>query len=224
MAKKITIFESYYEAAKDLPPEEFKQFFTAIFERAFFGIEPELDGIVKMMYSLVKPNLEKSLELSEIRAAAGSKGGAPKGNTNAVKQPKTSKNNQKQPKNKQKQADKDKEKDKEKDKDKEIEKETPTESRKRVADAPRFVKPTVAEVSAYCQERGNGINPESFIDFYESKGWKIGSNPMKDWKAAVRTWEQRRKADRASPARNSFNSFPQNSYNMSELERQLLDN
>ena len=59
-----------------------------------------------------------------------------------------------------------------------------------------FVPPTLSEVKAYCQERNNGINPQSFIDFYESKGWLIGKTKMKDWKAAVRTWEQRRKEER----------------------------
>ena len=55
----------------------------------------------------------------------------------------------------------------------------------------RFVIPTVEEVQAYCAERGNGLDARQFVDFYESKGWMVGRNPMKDWKAAVRTWEQR---------------------------------
>lgn len=54
-----------------------------------------------------------------------------------------------------------------------------------------FVPPSPEEVAAYCTERKNGIDPESFIAFYQSKGWMIGKNKMKDWKAAVRTWEQR---------------------------------
>ncbi len=53
----------------------------------------------------------------------------------------------------------------------------------------RFVKPTLEEVAAYCKERNNNVDPQRFIDFYESKGWKIGKSPMKDWKACVRTWE-----------------------------------
>lgn len=57
----------------------------------------------------------------------------------------------------------------------------------------RFTKPTLEEVRAYCVERNNGIEAESFINFYESKGWKIGKTPMKDWRAAVRTWEAKRK-------------------------------
>lgn len=58
----------------------------------------------------------------------------------------------------------------------------------------RFQKPTIDEIRVYCSERNNGINAESFYDFYESKGWKIGSSPMKDWKSAVRNWERRRNA------------------------------
>lgn len=58
-----------------------------------------------------------------------------------------------------------------------------------------FVPPTVEEVKAYCDERKNGIDPQSFIDFYSAKGWMIGSNRMKDWRAAVRNWETRRRND-----------------------------
>ena len=56
----------------------------------------------------------------------------------------------------------------------------------------RFVKPTIEEVNAYCRERNNTIDAESFLNFYESKGWMVGKSPMKDWKAAVRTWEKNR--------------------------------
>lgn len=54
----------------------------------------------------------------------------------------------------------------------------------------RFVPPTVEEVREYCEERGNNVDAERFIDFYESKGWMVGKNKMKDWKACVRTWEK----------------------------------
>ena len=56
----------------------------------------------------------------------------------------------------------------------------------------RFEKPSVEEVRAYCLERNNGIDPQSFIDHYDSNGWMVGRTPMRDWKAAVRTWERRR--------------------------------
>ena len=54
----------------------------------------------------------------------------------------------------------------------------------------RFVKPTVEEIKAYCEERKNSVDAEKFLNYYESNGWKVGKNPMKDWKAAVRTWEK----------------------------------
>lgn len=54
----------------------------------------------------------------------------------------------------------------------------------------KFKPPTLDEVKSYCLERRNSVNPSKFFDFYESKGWKVGVNQMKNWKAAVRTWEQ----------------------------------
>ncbi|WP_422477229.1 hypothetical protein [Pleomorphochaeta sp. DL1XJH-081] len=66
----------------------------------------------------------------------------------------------------------------------------------------KFFKPTVEEISAYCQERKNEVDPQKFWDFYESKGWKVGKNPMKDWKASVRTWEKSElPRGRASPGK-----------------------
>ena len=70
--------------------------------------------------------------------------------------------------------------------------------------AARFVPPTFEEVNAYCVERQNGIDAQSFIDFYESKGWMIGKDKMKSWKAAIRTWENRRKADKPKDEVNPF--------------------
>jgi hypothetical protein len=64
----------------------------------------------------------------------------------------------------------------------------------------RFVEPTVEQVQAYCQERNNNIDAERFVDFYTAKGWMLGKNKMKDWKAAVRTWEKRNHANSSQPS------------------------
>ena len=53
-----------------------------------------------------------------------------------------------------------------------------------------FTPPTVEEVKQYCYERHNSVDPQVFVDFYESKGWMVGKNKMKDWKACIRTWER----------------------------------
>ena len=65
----------------------------------------------------------------------------------------------------------------------------------------RFTPPTVQEVKAYCIERKNNVDAEQFVDFYQSKGWKIGSGRMKDWKAAIRTWEKRQKKEQSGSDR-----------------------
>lgn len=67
-----------------------------------------------------------------------------------------------------------------------------------------FVKPTIQEIQDYCIERKNGINANAFYDFYESKDWYVGKNKMKDWKACIRTWEQR---DRKEKPSNNYKDF-----------------
>jgi len=58
---------------------------------------------------------------------------------------------------------------------------------------PRFLPPSEDDVRKYCEEMGYQIDPVGFVEFYASKGWMVGKNKMKDWKAAVRNWESRRK-------------------------------
>ena len=55
----------------------------------------------------------------------------------------------------------------------------------------KFIKPTVEEIRNYCIERKNNIDAQYFYDYYEANGWKVGKNPMKDWKATIRNWERR---------------------------------
>ena len=79
-----------------------------------------------------------------------------------------------------------------------------------------FSKPTVEEVKAYCSERKNNVDAEKFCDFYESKGWKVGKEPMKDWKASVRTWERGDKKPPGKPT-NAYINPTQEEFN--DLER-----
>lgn len=199
MADKFTFYASYYEAIAEFDNETRLKIYDMICKYALYGeiIDSE-NAIEKSLFTIIRP----LIEASERRRS----GGAPIGNQNARKQPKTTKNNlpkqsiettennQKQPIdskktnniNKNKNINKNininiKEEIKE---EKEVETEEGTKRK-------RFIPPSLEEVTAYCKERNNSVNPESFIDFYESKGWCIGKNKMKDWKAAVRTWEKR---------------------------------
>lgn len=91
---------------------------------------------------------------------------------------------------------------------KSIEKEIDIEIEKDIEKKPqkRFAKPTLDDVKAYCQERNNGVDPEKWYNYYSANGWKVGKNPMKDWKAAVRTWE--RNDANGKPKRNDFEPYP----------------
>ena len=75
-----------------------------------------------------------------------------------------------------------------------------------ISDQPqkRFVKPTIEEVEAYCKERNNNVDAQRWYDFYESKGWKVGKNPMKDWKASIRTWERGENEKRNAKCESTF--------------------
>lgn len=81
---------------------------------------------------------------------------------------------------------------------------TSQEKEKEREKRPRFSPPCVDDVKAYCDERNNGIDAQTFVDFYTAKGWKVGKEPMKDWKACVRTWEQRRKDERPKQEEPAF--------------------
>lgn len=82
----------------------------------------------------------------------------------------------------------------EKEKEKDIEIEIDKSKKAR-----RFVPPTVEEVKEYCLSRNNSVDADRFVDFYEAKGWMVGKNKMKDWKAAVRTWEKDSKPKQEDP-------------------------
>ena len=80
-----------------------------------------------------------------------------------------------------------------------------------------FTPPTVEEVTAYCKERGNKVDAEQFIAFYTSKGWMVGKNKMKDWKACIRTWERR-------DAKPTEVRYSQRTYTDEELAEIFKDN
>ena len=92
---------------------------------------------------------------------------------------------------------------------------------KESAPAKRFAPPSTDEVAAYCRERGNTVNAQAFVDFYASKGWKVGSAPMKDWKAAVRTWEQREQHPAQGGKTVAAQRYSQREYDEKELEEKL---
>ena len=80
----------------------------------------------------------------------------------------------------------------------------------------RFVKPTLNDLEHYCIERNNKVDIQKFFNYYESNGWKVGKNPMKDWRAAVRTWEKNTKDETKSKVEQSLNTWQE--------ARQMINN
>ena len=86
---------------------------------------------------------------------------------------------------------------------------------------PRFQPPTVAEVAAYCQERGNGLDANAFVDFYEARGWQFKTGQrMKSWQAAVRTWE---KNQRNQPQVQTGRRYGRQEPTTEQLKQQIIN-
>ena len=179
---QFTFYASFFDAVSRIKKKADRaDAYDAICAYALREEDPDfskMSDAAQIAFLLIKPNLDSSRR----KAKSGKDGGSKKANgkQNVSKQEANCK-----------QGERESEKEKEKEKEGEIENECyPPTPLSGGAKAKRFIPPTVDEVAAYCQERGNGLDPETFVDFYASKGWMVGKNPMKDWKAAVRTWER----------------------------------
>lgn len=210
--ESFVFYRSFYEGIKELPRDIQGEVLTAIMEYGLNGVTTENQKqITKAMFALIKPQLDANNQKFE----NGKKGGRPKADCNQTETETKPKQNQNKTKPKPNVNVNDNvndisflEKKKQKSdaavSDLENENsESPIETLQNPKEQSgggrkRFTIPTPEEVQAYCDERNNGILGQQFCDFYSAKGWKIGSQPMKDWKAAVRTWEMRRK-DQSPP-------------------------
>lgn len=175
-----------------LSDEQAGQLFRAIRSYVKGDDLPELDQVTKIAFVPIKNHLDRDAEkyeqICKKRREVGALGGRPR------KEPLGLKENQKvlaetkrfleKPKKPEPVPEPDNEPDNVPDTDICIA-DKPQKKR-----ASRFTPPSIEEVREYCLERGNGIDPERFVNFYESKGWLIGKNRMKDWRAAVRNWER----------------------------------
>ena len=214
--ESITIYRNMVDSVRNLEQSDFQPIVMAIFDFALDGKEPEsLTPMQYAVFNMTRVNIEKSNERRRNKAEYEKKRRERKKaereamKSNSVDSAWTSVDNESKCVDVRSDKEKEKEKVKVKEKVKENEKEKEKEKVKENLSSnsniyiksgeetspqtpiKKFVKPTVEEVRNYCLERKNNVNPEKFIDFYEAKDWYIGKNKMKDWKAAVRTWEGR---------------------------------
>lgn len=212
MRDSVVFYRSFWEAIEDLPEPEFKQAVSAVMHYALDGKEPDVTGVAKTFFKMAKPQID----VNNKRYQNGTKGGRP-----ATKQ--EPKHNQEitnqEPPNNQSITKEEPKSDFPKPNVNVKEKENVKEK-----DNKYFIPPTPENVKEYCREKGYDINAESFVDFYASKGWMVGKNKMKDWKAAVRNWA-RNNGTRGKPVlkpANKFNNFPSHNYDIAELEKALI--
>lgn len=153
-----------------IDPRQFRRIFPEV-EKYFF----ESDGLLH--HNRIDAELEKAKQIQERRAQAGRKGG--KANAKQMLDSESSKSLSKTQHN-----------------TTHIKKKNSIKKRK---PAKKFVKPTEKEVADYIAQQNYDVDASTFWNWNESKGWKVGNQPMKDWKAAVRTWNQRNGSSKPSP-------------------------
>lgn len=199
--KSFVLYCDYRQHFELLPPEDQGRLLMAIFDYVETGAEPSLEPIPMMAFSFIRAQLDRDLkkyeETCKRRAEAGRAGGYAKA-ANANKAKQTLANASKPSKAKQNLANLADNENGNGNGNGNVNGNVINLYRGNSDELPgekkqtRFTPPTVEEVRAYCRERGNSVNPETFVDFYTGKGWMVGKNKMKDWKAAVRTWEKNR--------------------------------
>jgi hypothetical protein len=200
----LKIWTSFAEIIEPLNDAERGRLFTAMLIYAEREELPEFKGNERYIWPVAKQAIDRARAESEKQTANGSKGGRPKNNP---EKPTETQQNPEKPTETLKEKDKEKEK---------INKETTLKGSKEKP-LTRFTPPTVEEVATYCRERQNGVDAQRFVDFYAAKGWKIGQNTMKDWKAAVRTWEQRSDSPQKLAKTVSGQQYEQRKYSEDEL-------
>lgn len=175
--ESFVFYRSFRDAIEEMPDDEKLATLLGICDYALYGVEPKLKDVMsRAVFTVARP----SIDANNCRRTNGKKGGRP------PKKPMVS-NSENQWFSKSEST----------------ETESESGSGANGADKPpkrtRFIPPTVEEVKAYCQERGSGIDADSFVDYYQARGWKLGrGQTMRDWRASIRTWERRETKDGGS--------------------------
>lgn len=203
MSEGFVFYRSFYDAiiGSDMNEKDQLAAFKAICAYALYGEVPELKGLPYGLFTIAKASIDSNTRKRE----GGKKGGRPRKETIGSEN-----GNHRFLKTESTETDTDTETDTETETDTDTETETETGGADKPPTPPkqtRFTPPTVEEVAAYIAERGSSVDAQRFVDFYASKGWFVGKNRMKDWKAAVRNWEQRDRQEHP-PQPGSFRAAP----------------
>lgn len=196
MAEAFTVFEKFGEVCAELREDDRKELIYAINMYGMFGEEVELPYLLKALFVSLKEDIDNSKAMR----TRGSKGGRPKAKPEVSEdaKPEVSETDKPVVSETGKPEVSEDAKPVVSAKTEKTESQTnPNQSKPNQsnrgegrAKAARFTPPTVEQVAAYVEERGYGIDPARFCDYYAANGWKAGRSPMRDWQAAVRNWER----------------------------------
>ena len=171
MRSHLKVYFDFEIKAKEYDDEEKGRLLLAMLRYAKDGTEGTMTGNERFVFPVFKAQIDEDIRVYETKVSNGSNGGRPPVNN---RKPNETENNRTEPE--------------------ETETAKKEERRKKKEDKResigRFTPPTIEQVTEYCRERNNGVNPVKWFNYYTANGWKVGKNPMKDWKAAVRTWEE----------------------------------
>lgn len=188
-------YHSYIKQCKGLSDGELGRLFRALLEYSASGKVPELNGRESVAFDFMSANIDRDAEsykdtCNRNRENISKRYERIRANTTVYETYQ--------------------EKEEEKEKEELLKKDISNEISKKSTRQKKFVPPTVEEVASYCLDRKNKVDAAYFVDHYTSNGWKVGKQNMKDWKAAVRTWEKNgynqpsKKQDVAEPNGYSF--------------------
>lgn len=200
----LKVYFDFDERTEELNDIEKGRLLLAMLRYAAEGQKPDLRGNERFCFPGFKKDIDRDIASYASKVENGNKGGRP-----AKNKPNETENNLTKPNETENNLNL-------KNKNEEEEQEEDRRTKSKVKALSRFTPPAQEEVSAYCRERGNQVDAQRFVDFYAAKGWKVGNQPMKDWKAAVRTWEQR-DGKPGSSKTVSAQSYGQRSYSEDDL-------
>ena len=180
--KYLKIFTDFMEVVEPLEDDERGRLFAAMLGYALDGREPQLPGNERFVWTVAKQHINREVSAYMAKVKNLKRGNGP---VSEKKDPVSEEDN-----------DKNNDKYKNKDDDIYIGAEAPAPK------AHIYIQPpTLDEIASYCEERGNNVDPQYFYNYYRSNGWKVGKNPMKDWKAAVCAWESNGMGDKRAPVK-----------------------
>ena len=189
----VCLYHSYLKSVEPLNDAERGRLFTACLTYSMTGAEPDLRGNERFVWPTIREQIDRDTKKYSDFCKKQQENIRKRWDTTVYDGTSGIPDDTKHTK----------EKEKEKEKENILSSPNVEDSIARTPARKRFTPPTLAEVTAYCRERQNAVDPQRFIDYHTANGWKVGKNSMKDWKAAVRTWEGKQR-DTAPAQRSSL--------------------